>query len=430
MVQRGLTSRAPLQRTIGLAYTSQYRLAEAERYLRAALDTQAQVYGGGNQETAWTLSGLAGVQEAKGDYAGAIESLREAIAIYRKLPPTGPSHLKAFAATLAHYADICWTKGDYQTSETAYGESLAVASQLQGADREPLADARYGLGMIRYAQGQLDQATTLLRESLDEYRRLPQTRWKWSNAMNALAQVLIWKNEPDEALALLQEGERISLQIWGENNQFYARSLWLRVYALCFKGDCAAAEAPLIRAEKIYGQIMPANKVLQANLYDARTLFLTRTGHAAQAEGYGRQAVALYQSSLNRGAPGITLARINLAEGLTAQKKYDEAEHVLLEAYKDSSEVQGARHWRTLTAARALVSFYETAHRPEKAAPYLALLQAPSVRSTVRYGFASLTCVVSICAWPSRSASVRLTFKMRSYARADSPSRGAFFLRR
>ena len=56
---------------------------------------------------------------------------------------------------------------------------------------------------------------------------------------------------------------------------------------------------------------------------------------------------------MNRGAPSITLARIQLAENLTAQKKYDEAERVLLEAYKDASEVQGAQHWRSKTAARA-----------------------------------------------------------------------------
>ena len=71
---------------------------------------------------------------------------------------------------------------------------------------------------------------------------------------------------------------------------------------------------------------------------------------------------------MDRGAPSITLARINLAESLTAQKKYDEAEQVLLEAYKDASETQGAEHWRTKTAARALVKLYETWNKPDAAA--------------------------------------------------------------
>jgi hypothetical protein len=41
-----------------------------------------------------------------------------------------------------------------------------------------------------------------------------------------------------------------------------------------------------------------------------------------------------------------------------AQKKYAEAERVLLEAYKESSEVHGVEYWRTKHVAHELVELY------------------------------------------------------------------------
>jgi hypothetical protein len=103
-------------------------------------------------------------------------------------------------------------------------------------------------------------------------------------------------------------------------------------------------------------------------------VILTRTRRAQEGETFGRQSVDLYHNSVNRGAASITLARINLAESLTVQKKYDEAERVLLQAYKDASEVQGVQHWRTKHTALELVKLYETMQKPDLAAKYRALL--------------------------------------------------------
>ena len=48
---------------------------------------------------------------------------------------------------------------------------------------------------------------------------------------------------------------------------------------------------------------------------------------------------------------------------------------------------------------------------------------AQKFRSSVRYWIASLTLPGSMPGFPVRSASVRLTLRIRSYARADKPSR-------
>lgn len=49
------------------------------------------------------------------------------------------------------------------------------------------------------------------------------------------------------------------------------------------------------------------------------------------------------------------------------------------------------------------------------------LHHAQNVRSSVRYWMASAMCFGSICCEPSRSATVRATFRIRSWARAVRP---------
>lgn len=91
-------------------------------------------------------------------------------------------------------------------------------------------------------------------------------------------------------------------------------------------------------------------------------MILTRSGRPEEAEAFAMKATQLYQSFLTRGANGITLARMHLAESLTAQRKYEEAEQVLGEALRDASETQGRNHLRTqqvekqLTALRLIAS--------------------------------------------------------------------------
>jgi len=72
-----------------------------------------------------------------------------------------------------------------------------------------------------------------------------------------------------------------------------------------------------------------------------------------------KQALELYKAATNRGSPNISIASIRLANCLIAQKKYDEADLVLSDAFKDSSEIQGASHWRTTALEKKLLELHQ-----------------------------------------------------------------------
>ncbi|HUQ32710.1 MAG TPA: serine/threonine-protein kinase [Pyrinomonadaceae bacterium] len=358
--------RASLERTIGAAYYAQTRLAEAERFLNAALETQLKLYGEDHMETARTLHQLALVMMIKGDLAISEKYLQRAIAIFRSQQQKGQADVKSMAESLTLYGDILWSKGDYKAADVAYSEGIMLASQLSGSERAFLAAAKTGLGANRYALGNLDEAESLLRESVAEYRNLPKSRLDVAATLNPLAQVLIWEKKYDEALSLVRESESITGPLLGEDNYYFARSLLFEAYALALKGEYTEAERVADKLEVIIDRNFAGDKITKANLYDTRALILARSGRAAQGEKFGQLATQMYQSVMSRGANSIAIARMHWAESLKAQKKYEEAEKVLLEAYKDSSEVNGAQHWRAKDVERELAKLYEAWNKRSK----------------------------------------------------------------
>lgn len=358
---------ASLQRTVGFAYLSQSRFAEAEKYLTAALERQREIYGENHRETAHSLYGLAVVREAQGDYPAAEEKLRRAIEIYRAAAPSETVHVRIFVSSLTTLGNILWSKGEYAAAEPFYKEALTAAVSLAGDGGELVADAKTGLGINLYAFGKLDEAAATLREAIGEYRNLPHARWKLPVALNHLGQVRLWQNRFDEALAVLGESAAIGFEMRGEDDYDYARSLWLRIYALCFKGECAAAREDLEKIENFANRYYPTNKIIAANNADARGVFLTRAGRLTEGEKFGRRAIEIYQTALTRGSNSVTLARMNLADNLILQKKFAEARAVLNEAHRDVSQMQGAEHWRAKQVAERLARLAEKSGSAESA---------------------------------------------------------------
>jgi len=364
-------SRAELDRTVGNAYASQGRLKEAEVYLNSAIQSDIALYGEDSEETALTLTALGDLKaNVYGDYKGGEEMMARAADVYRRHPPTEEIHIRAFAAVLSRLGDTRWTRSDYSGADDAYSEAANVATNLTGEARQSYAEARAGLALTRYAQGRLDEAISLFQEAIAEYRQIPNARWRLPDALNGLGQSQAWAGRYDDALASLRESEKTSHEVAGGEDTNYARSLYLQAYALCLSGHYREAPSLIDRSEAAFERLVPDNAVIHANTADARALCLLSVGHTAQAEQFARKAVDLYISQLPAGSPGVTLARIHLADALIGQGKLAEAETTLISAYSDSLAAQGQDHWRTRYAADKLASFYSSRRRDDVAARY------------------------------------------------------------
>jgi tetratricopeptide (TPR) repeat protein len=103
-------------------------------------------------------------------------------------------------------------------------------------------------------------------------------------------------------------------------------------------------------------------------------LILNRTGKSKEAETILREAVKLRTESLPTGHFWIAVANSALGECLTTEKRFAEAEPLLLESYTALNSRLGQRDPRTKEALRRLLKLYDEWGKPAQATQYRALV--------------------------------------------------------
>src|SRR5439155_6240616 len=99
-------------------------------------------------------------------------------------------------------------------------------------------------------------------------------------------------------------------------------------------------------------------------------LILTKTSQPREGEKILREAVRIRVQSLPADHYWVAMANSSLGECFTIQKKYAEAEPLLLRSYESLRLSQGADNPRTRLALRRLIAMYESSGKPEQAARY------------------------------------------------------------
>jgi len=105
-------------------------------------------------------------------------------------------------------------------------------------------------------------------------------------------------------------------------------------------------------------------------------LILNKLGRSDEAERVLREAVRLREENLPAQHFMTALTRGALGECLTTQKRYDEAEPLLVASYTSLVKSQAVHNPRTLSAERRLVDLYQRWNKPELADKYRALLSS------------------------------------------------------
>jgi tetratricopeptide (TPR) repeat protein len=103
-------------------------------------------------------------------------------------------------------------------------------------------------------------------------------------------------------------------------------------------------------------------------------LTLTRAGKLAEGELYLREALHLRRQSPAQDHWAVAHTESALGECLTSQKRYAEAESLLLKSHPILQSKLGDRHPRTVDAVERLARLYNAWKQPEKAAQYQAML--------------------------------------------------------
>ncbi|MEM7160475.1 MAG: serine/threonine-protein kinase [Myxococcota bacterium] len=288
-VVRGLLAAAPdlrseveLRRTLAMMARTDGRLEETERLLRDNLEQLQDDAGPSFDARASLLSDLANVLQDRGDYAGAEQTYREALALQRQL--RGDQH-PSVARAHANLGRALEHRGRYEESEREIRRALSISVAILGERHTDLITIRTNLGNALYVQNELEEAEAEHRKSLSiAQENYEPTHPRVAFARNNLALVLIPLDRAEEARQEL----RTAIDAWMSTNE-------------------------------------PGHPYVAALHYNLG-LAWTEDEHHAEAEAEYRIALEVGERALGADHPRLLTVRADLADALLAQERnLDEA---------------------------------------------------------------------------------------------------------
>jgi tetratricopeptide (TPR) repeat protein len=399
--------------TLADVYRWEGKYAQAESLFNQVLPIQRRVLGAEHRDVLYSMSGLGTVYSRQGKYIQA-ERLQGQIL---------DTELRVWGAddpdTLASSNDLANTyfgEGKYAQAEALYRRAMEASRRVRGIEHPNTLTDVTNLALAYIAEVKCADAEALLSQGLDIERRVlgPEDRDTLST-MGYLASMYVCEGKYVQARALLSRVLEGQSRILGPENPDTLVSMNGLAEVYTFQGQYAQAEALFAQVLAIQRRVLGAEhpNVLHTlsdlgSMYQRRGQYGLADAYTARALAGCRHALgpdnphtmasaadlALAYVSQGRFVPAEALARESLefnrknqpddwqryrAESLlgtswAGQKKYAEAEPLLLEGYQgmlvrkdrialpDRYHLDRSHEW--------LVQLYQAWGKPEKAAEW------------------------------------------------------------
>jgi non-specific serine/threonine protein kinase/serine/threonine-protein kinase len=404
---------AAVRQTIGNTYSDLGVYDKAQEQIEHARALRQRVLGIDHPETRESTLGLAQVLEQRGRYADAERLLEPLLDTLRR--GLGADHPDTVNAA-ANVGRLRWQQGKYADAEPILEAALAGQRQTLGEDEPSTLTTMNSLALTYFSQSKYADAEPLLRTVLDRRRRVlgsehPGTVVSISN----LAGLLRTQGRYDEAEALYRDVRDIRLRVLGAEHPDTLAAVYNLAALYQAVGRHAEAE-PLFRhvleaRRRLLGQDHPRTLateyglgVLMRSLRNfpeaearlgavlagrRRTLGDTHpetidaelvlgqirvdAGRFAPAERVLRNVLRMYDQSDGGGwQRGVALAY--LGESLAGQRRFAEAEPLLLEGYRvleaQRNEIPADEQKAVGETRAALHRLYQQWGRPEKSSEW------------------------------------------------------------
>ena len=353
--------RAELLTTIGTTYMTQARIEPAQRYLHEAYDLSLKVYGPSGYRTGAIMAALADLAYRKGDYEAAEGWMDKALPIFRNEAKNPNFEIRFLVAALSDAAFIKRALGRFEQAEALWREALMFGPRIPARYRGMSISPKTFLAQLYMDRGDVERADPLALEASQQLRALGEDRFLLAQSLLDLGNVRCFEGRYAEAEPLIQAGIRIYTETQGADHPNVAYGLRILSTLHYYQGRYALAEQDAQRILEIV-QNLPKGTSYYGTAYIALGRAMTKRGRAREAEPLLREALAIGQKSSRRG--DIAEIRGYLAECLIAQKRYAEAEPLLIESYQTLKSSQVPASPALKEARERLASFYAAWGKP------------------------------------------------------------------
>ena len=394
-------------------YYVQGRFAQAEALYLQILEIQRRVLGPEHPDTLNNMSNLALAYHYQGKNAQAEALGRQTLEMQRRvLGPEHPRTLTSMDSLATNYVQ----QGKFAQAEALESQTLEIQRRVLGPEHPETLWSMNILALIQRLLGKYAQAEALASQTLEMQRRVlgpehPSTL----GTTDVLAAVYTQQGKYALAEALASQTLAIRSRVLGPEHTDTLRSMNYEANACAGQGEYKRAEALLRQCLEIRRRVSgPEHPDTLAGMKDLAWLYQTQ-GKYAQAEALDSQALAGRRRTLGSEHPDtldtmadlaltyqaqgkftesaalagqavesgqkirpddwqLYFAESLLAADLAGQKKYAEAEPLLLEGYRGMAARQakiGGPDWYHLDrAGEWIVQLYRAWGKPDLAAEW------------------------------------------------------------
>jgi tetratricopeptide (TPR) repeat protein len=342
----------------------------AKKHLQIASNMLVELHG---EESLFALGArllLGQVALSHGDALTEQNVLRQVMPVVRKtFDANNASSRQLLAVALNDLAVVQRWSGHPDSAEASLKEGLALRPYLPDEDEAVAAIMRSNLVAAIADQGRLEEARSLLRQSIAAFPSNAETP-DLASLLTLLGSYYGSGDSSVVADSLLQRAEHMYRQFLSPNHLRLGDNLLAQSSVLYQQRLYHTAERKVEEALRIFRKASGTRYFNYPVALGVQGLIWNKTNRTGDAENILREALKLQRSTLPHGYWLIAQTQCHLAEVLKTQKKFDEAESLLVESYESLRLSQGEGNQRTMLAKHQLAWLYQAMNKPELAVKY------------------------------------------------------------
>jgi tetratricopeptide (TPR) repeat protein len=305
----------------------------------------------------------------QGKLAKSEKDYRRILPLMRNEERKGNIKAENLAWALNNFGYLRRTQGDSKEAELSFRESLALSSQMPKESLYIIGPTRSTLASTLADQGRFEEALQTAREAVAEYRQREETDTpNFGFTLTVLGGFLTEKGDYAEADTNLREAEEIQRKFLNPSNLWLGDNLRNQAISYYQQGRYAESLSKVTEALKIYRDSFGPYYDNYPTALIINGLILTKTGQAKEGEKILREALRIRLESLPKSHFWVALAQGALGECLATQRRFSEADPLLVDSYNNLAQKLGPRDPQTRAALKRLIAFYDSWAKPEEAA--------------------------------------------------------------
>lgn len=336
---------------IGWIAFLQGKYPAAEVLLRETLELRRRILGPEDPDTLLSMSNLAADYQAEGKYAQAEALHRKTLEIRRRV--LGIEHRDTLAS-MNNLADVYAADGKYEQAEALDNRTLGIKQRVLGPEHPDTLLSMNNLAVDYQSQGKYPQAQALLGQTLQIERRVLGPKHPGTlRSMSNLAVIYYLQGNYNRAEPLYIQNLETTREVLGPEHSDTLGSMNNLADVYAAEGKYARAEALDKRALEIQRRVLGAEHPDTLGTLSYLASIYQRQEKYASAETYAAQALAGRRHILGSANNDTMSSAVDLGTAYFTEEKFIESERLAREALEFDRKNQ-ASDWQQFRAESLL----------------------------------------------------------------------------